>query len=66
MLTLSKEIINYFSTGHGRGDNAIIDAIKATTDNLPVGIDQISKLIIQLWYPKKSMIIANISQLGEF
>lgn len=53
--TLSKDKVNYISVGFGEGDSAAYGAIKEAVDNLPLGIDEIAKLLIHIWMPPGEM-----------
>lgn len=53
--TLSKDKVNYISVGYGEGDSAAYGAIKEAVDNLPLGIDEIAKLLIHIWMPPGGM-----------
>lgn len=64
--TLSKGSVSYVSTGYGSGEEAIADALKAATDNLPVSVDTVASMIIQLWHPREDMSIGKIIPLTEY
>ena len=53
--TLSKDKVNYISVGYGEGDDAISGAIKEAVENLPLGIDEIARLLIHIWIPPGGM-----------
>lgn len=50
--TLSKETINYVSTGKAEGPNCIVNALSKALDKLPIEINTISKLLYHIWMPK--------------
>lgn len=50
--TLSKETINYVSTGKAGGPNCIVNALAEALDKLPIEINTISKLLYNIWTPK--------------
>lgn len=50
--TLSKETTNYVSTGRADGQDCIVNALADALHNLPIEIDAISELLINVWMPK--------------
>ena len=50
--TLSEETANYVSTGVAEGAECILNALKAALDKLPIEIDDVSNMLIQVWFPK--------------
>ena len=50
--TLSKETTNYVSTGSAEGAECVIGALKDAVRNLPIEIDRISNLLLNIWIPE--------------
>lgn len=49
--TLSKENCNYVSTGSAEGVNCVANALKDAMSKLPIEIDGIAKLLLNIWIP---------------
>lgn len=52
MSTLSKETVNYVSTGSADGPDCVVNALADALHKLPIEIDAISKLLFNVWTPK--------------
>lgn len=50
--TLSKGTINYISTGYAQGDDCVLNALKDAIAKLPIGTNDIAKLLFHIWMPK--------------
>lgn len=50
--TLSKVTTNYISTGSAKGDDCVLIALKDAIANLPIGTNDIAKLLFHIWMPK--------------
>ncbi|MDE7115586.1 MAG: hypothetical protein K2O56_04075, partial [Muribaculaceae bacterium] len=50
--TLSETSVNYVTTGYAEGTNRFSDAFKNALEKLPVAVDRISNLLINIWMPK--------------
>ena len=51
--TLSKETVNYVSTGSGDGYEFIGQALDNALTNLPIPVDNISEILFNIWVPRK-------------
>ncbi|MDE6808656.1 MAG: hypothetical protein K2J42_01000 [Muribaculaceae bacterium] len=51
--TLSKETVNYVSTGSGDGYEFIGQALDNALTNLPIPVDNISEILFNIWAPRK-------------
>ena len=51
--TLSKETVNYVSTGSGYGYEFIGQALDNALTNLPIPVDNISEILFNIWAPRK-------------
>lgn len=50
--TLSNETTNYVFTGSAEGDDCIVNALKDAVSKLPIAVDSISNLLLNVWVPK--------------
>ena len=50
--TLSKETVNYVSTGKAEGPDCVVNALADALHKLPIEIEAISKLLFNVWTPK--------------
>lgn len=49
---LSKEKVNYVSTGVAEGSECIVNAFKIALKEIPLKTDDIYNMLIQIWFPK--------------
>lgn len=65
--TLSNEEANYVITVSGEGEKRLLKAIKVALNQLPLGLNGVSKMLMQMWMPRSNPFIINeIKQLIEF
>lgn len=50
--TLSKDTVNYVSTGRAEGPDCVVNALADALHKLPIEIEAISKLLFNVWTPK--------------
>ena len=50
--TLSKDTVNYVSTGRAEGSDCVVNALADALHKLPIEIEAISKLLFNVWTPK--------------
>lgn len=50
--TLSKETVNYVSTGRAEGSDCVVNALADALCKLPIDMEAISKLLFNVWTPK--------------
>lgn len=65
--TLSDSAANYVAIGFGFGDDCMADALKEAIDKLPIGVEDIYKLLFNIWIPRNMTPSINyLNSLTEF
>lgn len=57
--TLSKETVNYVSTGKAEGPDCVVNALADALHKLPIETDAISKLLFNVWTPNDKQFTMN-------
>lgn len=63
---LSKDTVNYVTVGSANGESCIANALKIAIGKLPIGIENVSKLLFNIWMPKdREMPMTEIQSMLE-